>query len=223
MIIAAHQPNYLPWIGFFHKMNTADVFIIMDNVQFIRRSFTYRTKILGPHGVYFHTIPVNYNYGNKINEVLISEQYSARKLLETIKHFYAKTPNFSMLEGELHEIFKKKFYRLFDLNLELIYLVKRILNITTRIVFSSDLNASGSKTDLLANYCRELGADTYLSGNGAMAYIQDTIFAENNIKLVYQAFQHPVYPQRSNEFVPGLSIIDFIFNCRDYPAVFKSI
>ncbi|MDD2554275.1 MAG: WbqC family protein, partial [Desulfotomaculaceae bacterium] len=94
MILAAHQPNYLPWLGYFSKMENADIFVILDNVQYIRRSYINRTRILGANGDFYLSIPVNFSSGQKISEVTIDKSFNIENHFESIRHAYAGSPNF---------------------------------------------------------------------------------------------------------------------------------
>jgi len=223
MILSAHQPNYLPWIGYFHKMKTSDMFVVFDNVQYMKGSFTNRTQLFIRDLQYYLTVSVNSHLGQKINEVTIDKHFQLKKHLDTIFFLYGKSPNFFLFWDEFKKIYSKSYSRLYDLNYELILLIRSILNIKTEMLLLSDIGVAGRKSELLINICKKNGADTYLSGNGAKAYMQDDLFFKNNISVAYQSFIHPEYPQKSDRFIKGLSIIDFIFNCEDYMSIFNSL
>lgn len=223
MILAGHQPNYLPWIGFFHKMKCSDIFVILDDVQYIKNSFINRTRILGVNGLINLTVPVNFHSRQKITEVAISEKFSPKNHLESIRHAYGKTPNYPLFKANLHSIYNNNFSKLFELNMELIFLIRNILGISSKIVYKSDKRILGRKSEMLINLCKEYGADTYLSGQGAKKYIDEELFTKNKIKVIFHDFYHPEYPQRGKEFVAGLSIIDFICNYKEFKDVFHQI
>lgn len=215
MILAAHQPNYLPWLGYFSKMKNSDIFVILDDVQYIRRSYINRTRILGPNGGFYLSVPVNFNSRQKISEVTIDESFVIKNHFESIRHAYARAPNFAPFKDKISSIYSKKYSKLIEINIELINFIKTTLNINTRIVYLSDTGIQTKKSELMISLCKEYGADTYLSGQGAKSYMDDDLFARNHIKVIYHDFEHPVYPQRNKGFIQGLSAIDFIFNCKE--------
>lgn len=216
MILAAHQPNYLPWLGYFSKMKNSDIFVILDDVQYIRRSYINRTRILGPNGDFYLSVPVKLNSRQKISEVTIDESFVIKNHFESIRHAYARAPNFTLYKDNLLSIYSKKYINLIEINMDLINFIKTILNIDTRIAYLSDTGILANKSELMVSLCKHFGADTYLSGQGAKVYMEEDLFLKNQIKVIYHDFEHPVYPQRKKKFIQGLSAIDFIFNCADF-------
>lgn len=216
MILAAHQPNYLPWLGYFSKMKNSDIFVILDDVQYIRRSYINRARILGPNGDFYLSVPVNFNSRQKISEVTIDDSFIIMNHFESIRHAYARAPNFAPFKDKISSIYSKKYRKLIEINMELINFIKTTLNINTRIVYLSDTGIQTKKSEMMVSLCKEFGADTYLSGQGAKSYMDDDLFARNHIKVIYHDFEHPVYPQRNKRFIQGLSAIDFIFNCKEF-------
>lgn len=217
MIAAIHQPNFLPWIGYFYKMSKADVFIILDDVQFSKNSYINRNKIKTPNGAIWLTLPVitSGKFGQKINEVEIKEfNKSRRKILDTIKMNYSRAEYFKNYFPELEEIFSQDYNSLSDLNINLILWIAQKLQITPVIKFSSSLPLLEAEGTLrLINICKEIGADTYLSGFGGNNYQEEKLFNDNNIYLKTYDFKHPVYKQLWGNFEYNLSTIDLILNC----------
>ncbi|MHB8170508.1 MAG: WbqC family protein [Thermincolia bacterium] len=214
MIIAIHQPNYLPWLGFFDKVRKADLMIIMDEAQFPRRDYCNRTRIKTTQGAQWLTLPVKARAATPIKEVeLVDPQTSLVKHWQVVVHNYGKSPFFPKYGPELAGYFHRYHHRLSELNLVLIKLVAGWLDISTPIILESSLGhpmGRGSTRNL--NICRHLGANVYLSGQGARSYNDEAAFVAEGIELRYQEFRHPVYPQRYGEFLPGLSVIDYLFN-----------
>ena len=215
MIVAGHQPNYLPWLGFFDKMRRVDIFIIEDNVQFERQGFTNRNRILTSDGVRWLSVPIE--HANKpllINEVKIAnkgEPNWGRKHWLTLKHGYCKAPYWNEFSDFFEETYEREWDLLMDLNMHLIKGIMGFLKIDKPLVLSSSLQAQGKKTELIVAQCKELGADVQLAGNGCKGYIEKELFEQQGIALMFQDFSHPIYPQSGGEFVPNLSVVDYLF------------
>ena len=219
MIITIHQPQYLPWLGYFDKARQADVFILLDNVQFKKNEWQNRNRIRTAQGWQWLTVPVYHAFGERINEVKINNKIPWRaQHLKAIELNYCKTPYFEEYYPHFQKALGQEWEKLVDIN---IYFIRRIidwLGIKPQLVLSSEYEAVDHKTGRLVDLCRHLGADTYLSGEGGMAYLDEGQFKDNDIKILIQQYQHPEYPQRwinKNEegFISHLSVIDLLFNC----------
>ncbi len=217
MIVSVHQPHYLPWPGFFHKVGKSDCFVFLDRVQYERRGFQNRNKIRRPNSWMWLTVPVKNKglFEQKICEVEIDYTYDWRqKHLKSIKMNYARAPFFCDLEKYFKKIYSSRWQYLMDLNVHLIQFFLKYLEINTPIYYESKLKTTQKNTDRIIEICEKLGADTYLSGVGARAYLDEEKFRQARIKLIYQDFKYPVYKQCfGTNFIPNLSIIDLIFNC----------
>ena len=219
MTVSIHQPNFLPWLGYFHKMIHSDIFVFFDDIQYPRgKSFASRVLIKTPNGNQWITIPVR-GRGNlvDVNSIAIDGTKWVHKTIRTINFNYNKTPYFNEFYGDLENIFNKKHTMLTDLNIDLINFIKEKLFISTRFVRSSEI-CKGKKLsteDKIIYILNELEATHYISGTGtgSRRYIDESKIEENGIKLIWQYFNHPNYPQLFGEFMPNLSIIDLIFNC----------
>ncbi|MCW3983071.1 MAG: WbqC family protein [Candidatus Bathyarchaeota archaeon] len=215
MIVAGHQPNYLPYLGFFDKIKRADVFIIEDNVQFERQGFTNRNRILTSDGVRWLTVPIEHeNKPLLINEVKIANKAEpnwGRKHWLTLKHGYCKAPYWSDYSDFFEDTYQREWNHLIDLNMYLIKGLMRFLKIDTPLILSSSLNVEGKKSELIVAQCKKVGADTQLAGNGCQGYIDKQLFEREGIKLVFQNFSHPVYAQTRRGFVANLSVVDYLF------------
>lgn len=215
MILAGHQPNYLPYLGFFDKIRRSDFFIIEDNVQIERQGFTNRNRILTSAGVRWLTVPIEHaNKPLRINEVKIANEgepdWGNRHWL-TLKHSYCKAPYWSQFSGFFENTYSRHWNLLIELNMHLIKGIMGFLGIDKPIVLSSSLGVEGKKTELIIAQCKKIGADTQLSGDGCRQYIDDKRFDEEGIKLTFQEFNHPIYQQTCEGFVPNLSVVDYLF------------
>lgn len=213
MRAAVHQPNYLPWPGFFRKMAQCDVFVLLDNVQYPRREYCNRAKVRSPQGAFWLTLPVEKaGLDAKISEVRISEpEKNLARHLKTLRYFYGRAPFYDVLENRLGPLYEKTWDRLLPLNTALIEVLAGILGITTPVVLASCLGEpAGGKSERIIGICRKVGADTYLSGRGAEAYNDALLYAEAGITLEYQVYEPPVYPQGGKEYISGLSVVDLL-------------
>ena len=215
MIISGHQPNYLPWLGFFDKMLQSDVFIIEDCVQFERQGFTNRNKIKTFQGAKWLTVPVEHSGGVlPINEVMIANKAKpdwAKKHWMNLKHNYSRAPFLEKFSGFFEQTYKRRWSRLVDLNMHLIRGLMRMLDINKPLIMASSLKVSGQKGDLVLAQCKALGATTLFSGVGARDYLDLQKFKEEGINVVFQDFRYPKYSQLAGEFVPNLSVVDYLF------------
>jgi hypothetical protein len=219
MVLAAHQPQYMPYLGYLHKMKKADVFVILDDVQFKRNEWQNRNRIKGKDGFIWITVPVFHNFGQLIIDVKIRNDIPwQRKQKNTIITYYSKAPNFHMFE-KFSPLWEEKFEKLIDANMKSVEILREIFEIRTLIYFSSELKIKETKTDRLVALCKEFGAKYYLSGQGAKDYLEVEKFKRENIEVIWQEFIHPVYPQLWGEFIPNLSAIDAVLNlgekCRE--------
>ncbi|MFO7709632.1 MAG: WbqC family protein [Desulfobacterales bacterium] len=215
MIVAIHQPQYLPWLGYFGKMLQSDVFCYLDTVQFKKNEWQNRNRIKTAQGWQWLTVPVTYRYPQRIGAVGIDNTADwARKHLQALQTNYRRAPFFESHFPAIEAVLRRRWESLSALNLELIECIRGILGIGHKpAALASAISASDEPTERLIDICRELGADTYLAGAGARAYMDAGRFARSGVRLLTQAFEHPVYPQRFNGFTPQLAIVDLIFNC----------
>lgn len=210
------QPSYLPWLGYFDLMDQANIFVILDSVQFAKRSWQQRNRIKTATGELMLTVPVltKGHRDQRIDEALIEPTANfGPQHLGSIRAAYAKAPEFASQFPPLEAILRKPPESLADLDLALIRHFREVLGIQTPIVHSSTLAAAGSKVDLLIAICKEVGTDRYISPPGSKVYIdENNVFASSGIELVYHNYRHPTYRQSHGEFLPYMSIIDLLFN-----------
>ena len=208
------QPTYLPWMGYFGMIDAADTFVFYDDVQFSVQSWQQRNKIKSANGsCMWLSVPIVRNSRQKINEVRINKASDWRKKhWESIYQSYAKAPFFEKYAPILKGVYENEWEYLVDLNITLIKKITEILGLKTQFIVSSELNVEGVKTERLVNILKKIGADEYITGPGAKDYIEVNSFKENDIKLYWYEYQHPVYPQIRGDFIPCLSAIDLLFN-----------
>ncbi len=217
MILAAHQPNYLPWAGFFYKMARCDVFVLLDSVQYARRSYTARCLIKQSDGRrHWLSVPVHKKgrYYQRIDQVEIDNRNNwQQRHLGTLRSNYARAPYFDGYRMLLDTAYMRPWERLSDLNVALIEEISAILDIRPRMVKQSDLGVEASGTELLVGLCQRFGADTYLSGPSGQRYLKPELFARSGIALKIFRYWPEPYPQLWGGFIPGLSVVDMLFNC----------
>jgi hypothetical protein len=213
-IVAIHQPNFLPWIGYFYKIAKSDIFVLLDNVQYVKNSFINRNKIKTPQDAIWLTVPVSFKFGELINEVKINNQIPWReKHLKTFEMNYKKARFFEEVFNGIKQVYYSEDWKcLCRLNIALIRFVTSYLGLEGKFVKASELDAHGKSTELLIQIIKEVKGDVYLSGFGGVKYQEETEFAKAGIKLMYTDFNHPVYKQLWGDFIPDLSIVDLMFN-----------
>lgn len=218
MLVSCHQPNYLPWSGFFYKMMNSDTFVVMDSCQYPRgSSFVNRNRIkTPPSNSLWITVPIikkGKGFQN-INEVRIDNTIKwQRKHIASLFHFYKRAPFFMDYLDFLRNIYSVKWEKLVTLNIEIIRFFVRYLNVETKIYFLSELNLRGKGTALLVRILKTIGGDSYLSSLGGKKYINENFLKQKGIEVRYYKFNPPVYPQLWGDFLYNLSIIDLVLNC----------
>ena len=225
MLVAIHQPHYLPWLGYLHRMAQADLFVVLDHVQFERGNYQNRTRVRVNGAAHWLTVPVQqHSQRERIADKLIENRLDwARAHFETLRRAYGgKAANagfFSFCAADLRAIYSTRWERLVDLNDALLEVLRRAFDIRTPLVKSSTLGVDGAKSELVLNICKAVGASALLVGlGGSREYLDRAAFAEAGIELRFQEFTHPRYPQRAHgpnaaPFIAGLSAVDFLFNC----------
>ena len=214
MIISGHQPNYLPWLGYFHKMKSCDLFVILDDVLHSRGEITNKNKIKAPEGARMLSVPLAQKKVLIKDVTILNDNRWNKKHRSSLHTCYAKAPYWKDYKDLFLPVYDNPGDLLAELNLRLIQIIRKILNIDTPIVRSSEISGvTGKKGTKIINICRHFGADVCLSGTGARDYNDEEEFRRNNLRLVYQEFENPQYPQLWGDFIPNLSAVDLIFNC----------
>lgn len=217
-VVGIHQPQYLPYLGYFHKIAQCDVFVHLDDVQFQKGGVQNRNKIKNITGWNWLTVPVTQNINQNINEVQIINKVNwADKHWRALQTNYGKAPFFKTYSGLFQQIYGKKWNNLADLNIEFAERICDVLDIHTEFVLSSKIETEGTSTERLVSVCQNLNADAYIAGRGGKNYMKLGLFEKEGIEIIWQDFTHPVYQQQfpEVEFIPNLSIIDLLFNCGD--------
>ena len=214
LVVSIHQPEHLPWLGFFDKLRRSDVFVLLDNVQYRKNYFQNRNKIRTATGWQWLTVPVmRRSLGKPICEVMVDQHHDWRRASWTaIQQHYHRAPYWVRYAPFLEQLYAQAWERLVDLNCAIIQWMVAQLGLTTTLVRGSDLSSTGRASDLLLGQCQELGATTYLSGPFGRAYLDGQVFERAGIAVQFHEFRHPVHPQVYPSFEPSMSTVDLLLN-----------
>jgi hypothetical protein len=214
MIVAVHQPQYLPWLGYFDKICRADMFVLLDDVQFKKNEWQNRNKIKTAQGWQWLTVPVKYKYPQLINEVEINNTVRwQHKQRQAILSNYRKTPYYHYLEEFFEDTFSASWDMISELNITVIRKLVDLLGIGTSLFVASELGEFPQDPDeRLIALTKHFGADAYLAGGGGRQYMDLEKYMKNDIEVIFQDYNHPVYNQLFGKFEPNMSVIDLIFN-----------
>jgi len=213
--VAIHQPNFLPWLGYFNKIATADQFVLLDSVPAWRSGSHYfnRVQIMVSGKPAWITLPLSRQKEDRAS--LLDCRISGhgnwqRKMLKTISLNYAKARHFDEVMPHVEGWIGSEETSLAEFNTAIIMDVLHLLGMpVTHISRSSTLDVSGSSTSLLIDIVKAVGGTDYLSGGGASGYQDEEAYAAAGIGLSFQSYAHPTYPQfGSGDFQPGLSVLD---------------
>lgn len=220
MIVAAHQPHYMPWLGYLDKLAKADLFVVMDDLQYEGQNFQNRQRVKLATGASWLTVPLERgaqtdricdkridNHGNP-------KQHWQRRTWLTLEHNYRRAPYFARYAAELRDVYSRTWTTLLELDLHMLDLARTWLAIATPIVRSSTLGLQGEKTERIVDLCRRVGARAYLSGGGgSVGYLDSELIGRAGIGLIWQHFVHPVHAQQHSGFASHLGFLDLMFNC----------
>jgi WbqC-like protein len=213
--VVISQPMFLPWIGLFEQVRLADIFFHYDDVQLPQgRSFMARVQVKTANGVIWLTAPLDRNRsGRLINEVVLSTEEDWRaKHLKTIQHAYARAPFFESMYDLVKQIYSHPTNSLAEFNINATEAIARWLGFTPEFRRTSESGIGGSSTQRLVDLCASASADTYVTGLGALKYLEHERFEERGITVRYMDYKLTPYPQQHGEFTPYVSIIDAIAN-----------
>ncbi len=213
--VAIHQPNYAPWLGYFYKMARADIFVFLDDVQFSKGSYINRVQILWEGSPRWLTQPVSVSLGTAISDVSVAQADWARTHLDTLRGAYRSAGAFESVWPDMEAIYHAiPDSTLGGSNETLIGAFAQKLGIQRKSVVSSSIETAGlTGDDRLISIVGQLATEgTYLSGEGGGKYQNPDKFTAAGIALEYVRFEHPVYDQGRQEFVPGLSVLDAVFH-----------
>lgn len=213
--IVIHQPDFIPYLGFFERILFCDLFVTLDHVQLLKRGWHNRDQIKGPNGAHWLTIPINRtDSAPPINQAII--EYSQKwpeKHLKTITQFYKKAPFFDLVFPDISTLYNQKHSLLIDFNMALLTFFLKFFSISTEIIFSSQLNIQTHKSQLIFDIVKQQKGTHYLTGTGSKDYLEETLFTDAGITVYWKEFHSFVYPQLHGEFIPYLSCLDFAMNC----------
>ena len=217
MKVSIHQPNYLPWLGFFNKVSQSDIYVVFDDVQYpMGKDFHNRNQIKTNNGKTWLTIPViGKSERRKFNEIQIKDNGWNEKHLNNIKNFYGKTKYFNDYYSDLEKFYTNTYDKLIDLNMDMNKWFFKLLDIDTKIIYSSELCDNGLRgLDKIIYILKKINTTRYITSNGpgASRYIDESVFKNNNIELIWNEYTHPTYNQQFGEFIPYMSILDLLFN-----------
>jgi hypothetical protein len=213
MMIAIHQPHFLPWLGYLHRMAQVDLFVLLDHVQFERRNYQNRTQFRLDDQARWLTIPVvQRSQKERIVEKLVD--HSAPSQFATLRHAYRDAGFFGTYAPEVKRLLDTKWERLVDINQASLDLLRDAFGITTPLARTSELAVEGARGDLILNICKAVGATQYMVGfGGSRGYLDADAFAAAGVEIVLHEFTHPEYKQcGKGPFIKGLSAIDMLFN-----------
>jgi hypothetical protein len=221
MKVAIHQPHFLPWLGYLHRMAQADLFVLLDHVQFERRNYQNRTMIRVDDQAHWLTVPVLQHSQKErivdkhIDNRLDGTKWWASNHFATLRHAYRAAPFFSTYAPEIQRLFDTKWERLVDINQAGLDILREAFGIATPLARSSELGVEGARMELIMNICKAVGADTLIAGfGGSRGYLDVEGFARQGVRITFHEFQHPEYRQPGKApFLRGLSAIDMLFNC----------
>ena len=212
MKVAIHQPHYLPWLGYFAKWAAADVFVLLDTVQYEKNGFQNRNRIKTHAGARWVTVPVRARLGMTIRDVPVDAgQPWARRHLAAIEQAYAASPYLGKYRSALTSFYDHPWTHLGSLAAANAEWFARALGIATPVRLASDLGVTVTDpTDRLVELCRAVGGTTYLAGRDAAAYMDLGRMTAAGMTLLQQRYEHPEYTQAHGPFVPFLSVLDLL-------------
>ncbi len=222
MIVAAHQPAFLPWLGYLDKVAKADVFVVMDDLQYESQNFQNRNRVKLNNGPGWLTVPLEKGaQSDRILDKRIAsggnpKEHWQRRAWLTIKTHYGRAPHFAAYAEELEDAFTRPWQRLVDVDSHMLELARRWLGITRPVLHASSLGLTGQKTERIIDLCQKVGAKVYLSGRGGSTdYLDVDALGRAGISVMWQQFAHPTYPQRYPQlgFVSHLAFLDLVLNC----------
>ena len=216
MLLSAHQPTYLPWLGLFHKIEVADLFIVYDDVEYSRYGWYNRNYILSKNGPILLVVPIKRNFSSKPlhNQVLINNSDNwSKKHIRSIELCYSKSPFFEQYFDKFQQMYSQKYELLFDLNISILKLLLEEFDIKTKIKLASEYNLKFKKSDRALDLALKTKSTHLLFGELGENYADINKFTTNNIKVLFQKYKYPKYNQfNSKQFFDKLSAIDLLFN-----------
>lgn len=215
MILSAHQPAYLPWLGYFHKIAVSDKFVILDDVQFEKNSFTNRNKIKTSNGSAWLSVPIQLNghISKTIKDMSINNTINWKeKHWKSIYLNYKKSPYFHSYCDFFEDTYKKEWIKLDDLTNYITNYILKELGIKTKMYKQSEIKTNNKKQELILELCEKTNSDIFVFGKLGKSYVDIDVFKTHGVNSYFQDYKHPVYEQIWGEFIPNLAVIDLLFN-----------
>lgn len=213
-IVSIHQPNYIPWLGYFYKIYQSDIFVFLDDVQYSNKGMHDFHYIKNPQGRFRLKIPVKANFGDQIIDVRLNNDINWKENhLKQIEVNYKKAPYFGSIFSDLQSIYLENDLSLSDFNSRLIKHISGKLEIETKFINSSELNIKTGKEEKVIDIVSALNGTVYYSGTGAADYQKEADFTSRGIELRYSAFKPFKYPQFWGEFESNVSVLDYLMHC----------
>lgn len=221
-IVSGHQPVYLPWLGLFHKISLADVFVIMDDVDYLEQDWNNRNKLKGPQGAFWLTAPTKLkdSPSRTLRDIRLdtSGEGSGRdwqaRHWRALQSSYRRAPHWARYAGFFETLYcTSRWEWLAELNETILRFCLDSLGLAVPLVRASEVGFAGRKSALVADHCRKLNGNICVLGTQGRNYVVDEDFRAMGVSLYFQDYNHPVYPQLFGDFVSHLSIVDLLFNC----------
>ena len=212
MRVAIHQPNYAPWCGYFAKMKICDVFVFLDDAQLPGGSYVNRAQIRNEAGASWLTIPVRRRGPEPISAVEPAEPGWQAAHMRRLQNWYRRAAHYRTIMSLIEPVYATPSARVAEFNMRLIRAVAGYLGIEPRFEISTDLHPEGAGDERNLSLVKILGGDTYVSGKGGENYQDPAKFEAAGIALEVRQYLPIPYQQFNGEFIPGMSILDALFN-----------
>lgn len=214
-VVVIHQPDFIPYLGFFDRLLKADIFVVFDMVQFERRGWTNRDKIKTDKGERWITVPVKKTARETpINKIMLADDNSWRE--EHLRLFHENYKNalfYTEILPYIEKLYAFEGKRMMDFNMCSIEMLIELLDIKIDIRYASNMQLSKKSNELIVEVLNTLGEKFYLSGTGARDYFEEKTYTDADIEVIWQDYKPVKYPQQFGPFIPYLSSIDTLFNC----------
>ena len=225
MNVAIHQPDYIPWLGLFYKMYLSDVFIHLDDAQYSNEAAHNYNKIKTAQGEYRLKFPVEQHLGDLINQVRPRYELKWReKHLKTLEMNYTKAKYFKEVYPRIKDVYMVDYPSVAELNIAINEYIAGQFGIKPKFIKASQFGIETKREEKVIDLCVAVGGTRYISGNGARVYQEESHFTDRGVELTYMDYKPIVYPQLWKEFLPCMSVLDYIFNCGyDWDYVLKKV
>ena len=216
--IVIHQPDFMPYLGFFDRLLHADTYVVLETAQYVNgtsRSWMNRDKIKTEKGEQWITVCVKKApRETQIKDILLLDDGRWQKNnLGLLHQNYRKAQYYREIMPYVEKLYHGSYVYFWEFSFASIKMLIELFGIEIEIIFSSDLDPQGKNNDMIVDIMKKLGASIYLSGTGAADYYDPSVYEKAGIEVIWQKFTHPVYPQQFGGFIPYLSSIDLLFNC----------